>query len=465
MMVRRPIKIKFKNSLLSRYLIIVLTALVFIPVLLPVSFLGSWVINRVVFDPFVKHTSNPYKSSSSLSVVWHREALNLKQASETQINARLQKLKQMYPEASIFRVNHEGQTTLELPPQPKLPDKWTSEQLIQFMKDSQNGRPYTVVAFIGDNAGIGKGFIVFQLPRELLNSSKGNNTDLRFYGVLMLLLILFFVVMSYLFIQGIRRRLLRLSKAMDRSAENGIPLPIEVGRPDEIGGLEAAFNGMISQLLISRSRERGEEALRNSLISNLSHDLRTPLTVIGSHLYSLKGEQLSEQGQTSIVLMETKLQDLDHLIDHLLSYNLLTSGKYKMELQNRDILRLVRESAAAWYPLWEKEGLQPEIELDDQTLNWTVDAKAFRRVLDNLFQNAVRHATAGRYIGLFVREYEGRKALVIVDHGPGMQASSNRKGAGLGLAITDMLLKEMGLARRAENGPEGLTVWIYPAAP
>lgn len=460
---RQSVRIKFSRSLLSRYMLIILVAVLFVPVLVPFSFLGSWLIDRLVFpETYTKQATNPYRSSTTLAGTWHKEALDLKQAPETQIEARLKELKQRYPKASIFRVSHEGKTTLELPPQPRLPDSWTAEQLIQFMKDSQNKGPFTVVAFIGDNADTNRGFMVFQLPRELLNQPTGSRNSTRFYGILLILLILFFVGMSYWFIREIRRRLLRLSNAMESPAESGIPLPIEVERPDEIGGLEDAFNGMIVQLQLSRRREQEEETLRKALIGNLSHDLRTPLTVIGSHLYSLKEEPLTEQGQTSIRLMEAKLHDLDHLIDHLLSYSLLTSGKYKLELQNRDVLRLVRESAAAWYPLWEKEGLEPEIDLDDQTLLWTVDDKAFRRVLDNLFQNAVRHAASGRYIGLFVRERAGSKAFVIVDHGPGMTRASDRKGAGLGLAITDLLLKEMGLIRRTESGPEGTTVWISP---
>ncbi|GGA49540.1 hypothetical protein GCM10010917_38520 [Paenibacillus physcomitrellae] len=460
----KPVRvIRFRQSLLSRYVLILLVAVAFVPIFLPASFLGSWLVSRMIFpEPAISPEAKLYRSSQTLTEMWHKEALQLKSATEEQINQRLQVLKQKYPAASMFRVDHEGRTTLQLPEQSGLPDVWSTEQLVDYMKERQSGGPFTIVAFIGDNADTGKGFISFELPRSLLNSAPDRGADWRFYGLLLAMLILLFVGMSYWFIRNIKRRLLRLSAAMDNPPAGGIPQPITPGRPDEIGMLEQAFNGMIAELRLSRRREQEEEALRKSLISNLSHDLRTPLTVINSHLYSLKDEPLTEKGRSSVALMETKMDDLSGLIDHLLSYNLLISGKYKLEPHAQDVLRLVRESAAAWYPLWEKRQIEPEIELGGQPLNWPVDSQAFRRVLDNLFQNILRHAASGRYIGLFAGQRRGQAALAIRDHGPGMEADSANKGAGLGLAIVDLLLKEMGLVRETESSHEGTTTWIYP---
>lgn len=454
---------KFSKSLMSRYVLIILVALLFVPVLVPASFVGSWLIDSLVLSGSRGHQeSTPYSNGTTLSAAWHKEALLLKGKSEIEIAARLKELKQRYPDASLFRVTHEGRTTLELPEQTHLPDQWSTEQMVQFMKNSQSGEPFTVVAFIGDRAEAGQGFMVFQLPRHFVRDAGGKSLDGRIYGTLLFLLFLFFIAISYWFIRGIRRRLLQLSSAMENPSTNGIPRPIKVGWPDEIGGLEEAFNGMIYELELSRLREREEENLRKSLISNLSHDLRTPLTIVNSHLYSLKGEPLTAQGHHAVKLMETKVQDLDHLIEHLLSYNLLTSGKYQMDLKRQDVLRLARESAAAWYPVWEKEGLKADVELDHPPLLWQVDGQAFRRVLDNLFQNVLRHAAGGAYIGLSVQERSGRTALAIHDHGPGIEAQSARKGAGLGLAIVDLLLKEMGLVRETDTGPRGTCIWIYP---
>ncbi|GJM69821.1 hypothetical protein HMSSN036_20370 [Paenibacillus macerans] len=91
-----------------------------------------------------------------------------------------------------------------------------------------------------------------------------------------------FVLLSYLFFRNIRKRLLRLEAGMTHPGPSGLPSPIKEGRPDEIGRLEQAFNHMVYELQDSRQREREEEDLRKNLISQLSHDLRTPLTVLGA---------------------------------------------------------------------------------------------------------------------------------------------------------------------------------------
>ncbi|WP_055105484.1 sensor histidine kinase [Paenibacillus ihumii] len=454
---------RFRTSLLSRYVLIIATALVFIPVLMPASFLASWAVNRMLILGEQEEYQLPYGSAHDLEKMWHEQAHALAGALPEEIDARLTELKAKYPDASLFWVDGEGSTQLQLPVQTELPEQWSAEDTIAFMKSGFNADPYTVVALIGGSQEAQQGFMVFELPRSYL-TPQGRPSDSRFYGLFMALIFGIFILLSYVFFRGIRRRLLRLEAAMTRVGENGLPSPTDEGRPDEIGRLEQAFNRMVHQLEEGRQRERKEEELRKNLIANLSHDLRTPLTVLGSHLYSMGKEPLSPQGRQSLSLMEAKLTDLDHLIDHLLSYNLLTSGKYALSIELQDVHRIVRESAAAWYPVWEKTGMAVDISLPEEPLRWTVDTQGFRRVLDNLFQNVVRHAGSGEYVGIHTARWKGRAALIIADHGPGLNAASTAKGAGLGLAIVELLLREMGLRLDAESSTEGTRFVIYPAS-
>jgi signal transduction histidine kinase len=267
--------------------------------------------------------------------------------------------------------------------------------------------------------------------------------------------------MSILFFARIRKRLIRLQTAMMTPGKEGIPLPVDIRRFDEIGQLEESFNQMVHQLTNSRHREQEEEQLRKRLIAGLSHDLRTPLTVIRGHMHALHKEALSDKGVSSLGRMEAKMDDLGGLIDNMLSYNLLTSGKYTLKLEERDILRIVREAAAAWYPVWEKEQFDIDIDLPDEPLIWQVDEQGMRRILDNLFQNVIRYAPEGRYIGISTEQIQGRTALVIRDQGPGMQHESETKGTGLGLSIVDLLVREMGLRKKVDSSEAGVRVYIY----
>ena len=460
----RPVR-KFRKSLLTRYVLILGIAFVFIPVMIPISFIAAWGVNVLLNPDHYGHEIRPYGTGKQIEAAWHQAAAELKGAQDETINAKLREMKQRYPDAALYWVDTAGMTRLQLPEQASVPPQWSLEDTIAFMKQRVDADPFTVVAFIGGDEQAQQGFMVLELPRKYMVIQKGEQfSDNRFYGVFIAILLGAFVLLSYLFFSDIRKRLLRLEAGMTRPGPDGLPSPIEEGRPDEIGRLELAFNHMVFALKDSRQREREEEELRKSLISHLSHDLRTPLTVLGSHLYSLRQESLSEQGKQSLALMETKISDLSGLMDHLLSYNLLSSGRYAMSLERLDILRIVRESAAAWYPVWEKNGITADIELPEQPIYWNVDAQGFRRVLDNLFQNLVRHAGSGRYAGIAVEPYEGTTALTISDHGPGMESVSANGGAGLGLQIVDLLLREMGLARATISSEAGTKVYIYPAA-
>jgi len=280
--------------------------------------------------------------------------------------------------------------------------------------------------------------------------------------VFIIVMFILFILFSWLFFRQIRKRLLGLQAAMTLPADNSLPLPIPQHKQDEIGQLEEAFNAMVEQLRDSRQREQEEEELRKRLIANLSHDLRTPLTIISSQIYSLRKDPHGPSSEQALSRIEGKIGDMDSQIENLLSYSLMESGRYKLHPERQDVLRIVRESAAAWYPLFEKEGMEADVRLPDQALIWQVDKEGFRRILDNLFQNAVRHARGGEYIGIYTEQFGQEQALVISDRGPGMDSQSHAKGAGIGLAIVDYLLREMGLCRQTVTTAEGTRVCIYP---
>ncbi|RIX60168.1 HAMP domain-containing protein [Paenibacillus nanensis] len=454
-----------RQSLLSRYLLIVLSAFLFIPIIIPLASMIYFGVEA--FDGQTDRISLKYGNANELEAAWHAEARTLHGADADEVDAKLRELKAKYPEASMFWVDADGSTRLRLPEaRSGVPDRWTAAEAIRFMKSSVGSDPFTVVAFLGAENGDGA-FMALQMPRALVEGGVSGGRGTTFIVVFIFVTFALFTALSLWFFMHIRKRLLLLQAAMSKRDEHGLPAPVEQKRPDEIGGLEAAFNGMVEQLKAGRLLQQEEEELRKRLISNLSHDLRTPLTVMRGHLYTLAKENLSGKGKASLDTLERKTEGLGALIDNLLAYTLMTSGRYKLEPEPVDVLRLVRESAAAWYPVWEKAGIEADISLPAEPLIWQIDKLAFRRILDNLFQNIVRHAASGKYAGLYVEEIEGRVSLIVADRGPGLESGSmvsEEKGAGIGLAIVDYLLREMGLHWRRESSEQGLRILIYKEA-
>ncbi|QED49793.1 sensor histidine kinase [Cytobacillus dafuensis] len=445
---------KLKNSLLNQYLLIIFLAIL----ILPISF---FLISILFYTQFSgTEESNKYQNGIDLESMWHAEAQSLAGATDEQINEKLKRLQTEYSEATMYWVDETGQTKYKLPENATVPSSWSPSHTIDFMKKNRGSSvdPFTVVALIGEQKE--EGFMVMQVPRSAMETTGDSIADKYDYWIMpsVAVVLTIFIFISWIFFSRIRKRLLRLRQAMSSPAENGIPDPISVFKKDEIGQLEIEFNEMIHQLESSRLREKEEEALRRQLIANLSHDLRTPLTTIRGHAFSLKKEVLSEKGKESLDLIDSKINYLGELIENLLSYTLLTSGKYPYNPKKTDIVRLVKTSFAAWYPVFENRGFQLEIEFPEKSFHWDIDSQWMERVLDNFFQNINRHAIEGKYIGVKV-DVE-KEQIIIADHGPGMSGKSAGKGAGIGLSIVSLMLKDMKLHWDIQTGETGTIIRI-----
>lgn len=256
-----------------------------------------------------------------------------------------------------------------------------------------------------------------------------------------------FVIISWLFFLRLRKRLISLQEVMTFSADHNTfpePVPVHSDRMDEIDQLGRSFNWMIQQLEDSRKREYEEELLRHQLIANLSHDLRTPLTILRGHINRLHKESISPEGQDSLTEMDHTITRTGDLMEDLFSYTLLTSGKDPFVPVSTDIARLVRAAVAAWYPVFEEQDIQIDAELPaDHTFYWDADPKWLTRVLDNLFQNIIRHAAEGKYVNIVV-DVENEQ-IILADKGPGMDNSSYEGGAGIGLSAAHYMLQKMKL--------------------
>ncbi|MGQ8873791.1 ATP-binding protein [Paenibacillus sp. TSA_86.1] len=493
----RP-KIKFGRSLMSRYMLLILAAFLFVPVVVPLVA----TVFIVIINNATPIEEAPYGDADRITSLWISESKKLGGASDQMIEKRMKELQENFPKSAMYRVDAAGRTKLMLggkeaevlkpkslnpadnvelhetsntdvilkwvmvtgkTEETRVPATWTANYTIEFMKKALYRDPLTVVAYVGGgNENKDQGFMVIEVPREMLQNSSSNGLmEFVYFGVVMLTVFIIFIIMSVLFFAKIRKRLIHLQSAMVAPSKEGIPLPVDVRRSDEIGHLEESFNQMVYQLTGSLQREREEEQLRKRLVAGLSHDLRTPLTVIRGHMHALHKENLSEQGVRALNRMEGKMQDLGELIDNMLSYNLLASGRYTLKLEQKDVLRMMREAAASWYPVWEKEGFEIDIDLPESPLIWDVDEQGLRRVLDNLFQNVVRHAASGKYIRISTEPIQGQIVLLIEDHGPGIQPDSGTKGTGLGLSIVDLLIREMGLRKRVESTEAGVRVYLY----
>ncbi|MCQ6562341.1 HAMP domain-containing sensor histidine kinase [Paenibacillus mendelii] len=434
---------------MRKYLILILTALLLWPV-----------IPAMFYMPVYLFREHSLYVPEEISRMWRQEAVKLDGASRDKIQERLDKLNEDYPDAEMFWVDPSGKKYAVMDRPSDIPEQWTYEDALSFWAQHREHETFAVSSLIGNDPK--QGVMVIQLPESHILSAEMTLSRNALLVLLFFVIYLSFFVLSWHFFVRLRRRLIRLQSAMTVNRLKDIPDEVTISKDDEIGELEGAFNRMVRELKDSRNRERKEEELRKQLISNISHDLRTPLTVIRQHTHTVRKAPASSQGQASLDVIDHKLEEVSKLMDNLLSYTLLSAGKYPLHVQTIDIAEEIRNRVAEWYPVFESKGFEVLVELPERPLRWVADPLWFNRILDNVFQNVVRHAGKGRYIAIKIVELKGQSMLVIQDKGPGTSGESPEKGAGIGLSIISMMAREMGMQWELESCANGSSFYIWP---
>lgn len=258
--------------------------------------------------------------------------------------------------------------------------------------------------------------------------------------------------------------------AFDLGAEAFLLKPV---RPEVVlAALERAMR--FARLLASEraARARAEQALRASqqLLATVSHDLRTPLNVLGLSL-SLLGREatVANQGvRRRVELAQRAVVNMQNLVEGLLDQSTLEQGRLRLRRARADAGALAREFAETLQQLAEDRCLQVEMSIPEVPLLVVCDRERVMRVLANLGANAVKHTPRGGQIRVAVDRVEEGVRFSVSDSGPGVppealphlfqpywQERPGVEGVGLGLYIARGLVEAHGGRIGCESPPGG----------
>ena len=223
-----------------------------------------------------------------------------------------------------------------------------------------------------------------------------------------------------------------------------------------IGALERAeksFNEAVQ-------REVASERMKTELISNVSHDLKTPLTAIISYIDLLKREDLSPEEQRKYIeILDQKSQRLKILIEDLFEASKAASGNIQFTLEEIDLVALLKQTLGEMSEKVGKSHLQFKVTVPEKKLMSYLDGRRTYRIFENLINNIIKYAAPYSRVYIECKE-EGESVIVIfrnisekemnftaeeiVERFKRGDASRHTEGSGLGLAIAKNLTELQG---------------------
>lgn len=260
----------------------------------------------------------------------------------------------------------------------------------------------------------------------------------------------------------------------DFSAKNNIP------PKDEIGQLACTMDQMADKLEAASQESRRLEQMRRDFISNISHELRTPVTVLRGSLEALKDGIITEPEQVaeyhSQMLRES--MHLQRLVDDLLELSRLQNMDFKIEMAPLELHQLVDDVARGMRRVADPKGVMLETNCEEKEFAVLGDYGRLRQMLIVITDNAVKFSPGGEKVVMSLFEKDGHPAISVSDHGPGIapedlpkifqrfqrnRGEENKTGTGLGLPIAKQIAQRHNIHIEVTSNTSGTTfLFLFP---
>ncbi len=281
-----------------------------------------------------------------------------------------------------------------------------------------------------------------------------------FLSLCVVFLICVVLYQQFVFRTGIQAKLQKISGKLKEISDTDSDERIMVFTGNkELMELAAQINRLLENHLKTKADYRRTEIASKKMLSNISHDIKTPMTVILGYLEMMR---INGTGTDEMLRKtEQKAQNVMELINQFFTLAKLESGDMDIELSGIDVCEICRESILDFYEILTSKEFQVTIDLPENPVYVQGNTEALQRILFNLISNVIRYGTDGKYLGLFLRVEEKAVYIDVTDKGKGidkffaesvfdrlftMEDSRNRniQGNGLGLTIAKNLASRLG---------------------
>ena len=236
----------------------------------------------------------------------------------------------------------------------------------------------------------------------------------------------------------------------------------------DIRRLAESLNAQLSAMRTEElSYIQGNRELK-SAVTNISHDLRTPLTAICGYLDLMQKTDDPEKQARYLSIMKERADMMKHLTEELFRYSVIVSDETELKTETVFVNQLLAESISSFYPTLSEKGITPKISITEERVERKLDSDALSRVFSNLLNNAAKYSDGDLEIALTesgeitfsntAKELSAVEVEQLFDRFYTVEAA--RHSTGLGLSIARSLIQRMGGSITAEYSDERLTIRI-----
>lgn len=290
-----------------------------------------------------------------------------------------------------------------------------------------------------------------------------------FLSLCIAVLIIIVLYQQFMFHKGIQKNLMEAASQLEEILDNDSDEKVMVfTNQKSIMDLAAQINRLLEKHQKIRVDYQRSQLTSKKMLSNISHDIKTPMTVILGYLEIM---QISHADNAEMLTaVECKAQKVMELINQFFTLAKLEAGDTNIELSKIKINECCRENVLEFYELLTQKEILVDVEIPEHPIFVQGNKDALQRILFNLISNGIRYGADGKYLGVSVRSDEKHVFIDITDKGKGiekafaktvfdrlftMEDSRNREiqGNGLGLTIAKNLTEQLGGELLLESEP------------
>ena len=285
-------------------------------------------------------------------------------------------------------------------------------------------------------------------------------TIIFFLLICIVILLITVLYQQFAFRTGIQKKIQKISEKLKEITDTNSSERVMVFTENkELMELAAQINRLLENHLKVKADCCRSEIASKKMLSNISHDIKTPMTVILGYLEIMRINGTSTDEMLGKI--EQKAENVMELINQFFTLAKLESGDMDIELSRIDVCEVCRESILDFYGILTNKNFQVDIDIPETSVYVHGNKEAIQRILFNLISNVIRYGADGKYLGISLRTDKNAVFIDVIDRGKGidknfaasvfdrlftMEDSRNRniQGNGLGLTISKNLALQLG---------------------